>query len=118
MSLVEMIRVSPDGLEKTVSISHSHLNNMKAARELAGNLGELFDNDSTPSDTESRVNLDLKEIKRINSDGLNELIGINTQARNHGIQLVLIDVQEEVRKVFELTRLERMFEFASSPVTA
>jgi nucleotide-binding universal stress UspA family protein len=35
------------------------------------------------------------------------LIGINSQARNCGVRLVLLDVQEAVRDVFALTRLER-----------
>lgn len=61
-----------------------------------------------------RLNLDLKRVERISSDGLNELIGINSLARSRGVRLVLLDVQEAVRGIFALTRLERMFEFECS----
>ena len=64
------------------------------------------------------VQLDFTNVDRITSAGLNELIGINSHARNHGIRLELVDVQQAVRDVFELTRLERMFKFTSTALNA
>lgn len=120
MSQVELIRVSSVGSEKTVSVSPDHLNNIKTARQIAWQMGELLSSQaSQESDGDGgRLNLNFSNIDRLNSEGLNELIGINAQARSQGVQLVLLDVQETVRQVFEVTRLERMFEFASSPLNA
>ena len=94
---------------QTVTLSQEHLNNMGAARQVAGHLDQLAE-----SAADSQLNIDLKEVERITSAGLNELIGINSQARSCGVRLVLLDVQEAVRDVFALTRLERMFEFDST----
>jgi anti-anti-sigma factor len=118
MSKVELIRVKTAGAAKTVSFADEHLNDITKAREIAWQLSQILDADEVvDADTDAlqpRLNIDFKEIARLNSAGLNGLIGMNTQARNHGVQLVLVDVQDSVRDVFVVTRLERMFEFSKS----
>ena len=114
MSQAELIRVRVDGNNRVVSLSTEHLNQMAAARQLGIDLNDLFEEQSDAT----RWSLDFRDVDRITSVGLNELIGINSQARSRGVQLVLLDVCETVRDVFALTRLERLFEFESSPVSA
>jgi anti-sigma B factor antagonist len=116
MIQVETIRVVSAGMEQTVSLSPSQLNNLESARQTKRYLTELLSSRSMQS-SEARLNLCFKAIHHLNSTGLNQLIGINAQARLHGVQLVLVDVQESIRQVFAVTRLERMFEFSSSHVT-
>ncbi len=118
MTQTELIRVSSDGSHRTVSFSTDHLNQTHTARQIAGHVSELIANAFAHAVHDSCLNLDFKHIDRINSTALNELIGINSHARHRGIRLVLLDVQETVRDVFKLTRLERMFEFGSSSVNS
>ncbi len=130
MSHAELFRVRVDGSEKTITFSPHHINDMTMARKIARHLGELIDNNDQSGDSDSgsievddeeqtsgnlaesfeTLKLDFREIGWLGSVGLNELIGINRKARSRGIRLVLTNVQSGVRDVFELTRLERMFE--------
>jgi len=118
MSQLELIRVTERGAATTVSFSSEHINQMETARQIGWQLTELIGNGGTANNIEDRLHLDFKDIHRITSAGLNELIGINSQARSNGVRLVLVDVPPSVRDVFALTRLERMFEFCSSTVNA
>lgn len=118
MSQVELIRVSAAGSAKTVSFSLEHINRMDTARQIGGQVSELLDSETWSKAEADCLNLDFKEIHWISSAALNELIGINSTARSQGIKLILLDVPKNVRDIFALTRLERMFEFASSAVHA
>ena len=113
MSQADLIRVRIDGNNRVVSLSADHLNQMAAARQLGIDLHDLFEERCDAA----RWSLDFREVDHITSVGLNELIGINSQARSRGVQLVLLDVCDSVRDVFALTRLERLFEFESSPIS-
>lgn len=114
MSQAELIRVRVDGSNRVVSLSPEHLNQIGAARQLGSHLSDIIEEGADGT----RLSLDFQGVDRITSVGLNELIGINSQARSQGVQLVLMNVCDSVRGVFALTRLERMFEFHSSTVTA
>ncbi len=53
------------------------------------------------------VEIDCSELEFIDSSGLGMLVGIRKQT---GKELVLVNVPNERRKVFELTGLDRLFE--------
>jgi anti-anti-sigma factor len=114
MSQTELIRVRAEGAHKTVSFSPTHLDSVDSARQVAGHVSELLNSDRSETSQHSHLNLDFKNIDRLSSAWLNALIGINSEARNRGIRVVLLDVQQSVRDIFEVTRLERMFEFSST----
>jgi anti-anti-sigma factor len=114
MSQTELIRVRAEGGHKTISFSPTHLDNVDSTRKIADHVSELLNSDRSETNQHSHLNLDFKNIDRLSSAWLNELIGINSEARNRGIRVVLLDVQQSVRDVFEVTRLERLFEFSSS----
>ena len=121
MSQAELIRVRVDGAEKTISFSQDHFNHTTTANAIAWQLNELFDEIDTATDgCDSRptFNLDFDDIDGLSSAALNQLIGINSKARSCGVRLVLTNVNDSVRDVFELTRLERMFELMSPLATA
>jgi anti-anti-sigma factor len=118
MSHVEMIRVEADGVQKTVSFSTDHLNGSNTAQQLSARIGELMGSLQTGESEDHCLKLDFTNVDRINTAALNELIRLNRKARNRGIRFELLDVQQTVRNVFALTRLERMFEFSSTAVTA
>ena len=108
MSQVETIHVRADGGHTTVSLSPSHLEDISSAKWTAGQVHELINRDN------AHLQLDFQAIERLNSVWLNELIGINRKARNHGVRLVLLNVQESVRDVFAVTRIDRLFEFSAT----
>jgi len=116
MSQLELIRITERGTATTVSFSSEHINEIETARQIGWQLIELISNGRETNDENGLLYLDFKEIHRITSAGLNELIGINSQARSNGVRLVLVDVPPSVRDVFALTRIERMFEFSSTTV--
>ncbi|MGB7328520.1 MAG: STAS domain-containing protein [Rubripirellula sp.] len=111
MSDNEMIRVSLQGTETTVSFSPDHINRTETARKISWDLCELIEDTQCGAKPLDHIVLDFRGIDRIGSAGLNGLIGIKSKARSHGVRVVLSNVQESVRDVFALTRLERMFEF-------
>lgn len=111
MSCDELIRVDKDGVQTTISFSPDHINRTDTAQQISSNLCELIENKRADHAPLDRIVIDFRNIDRLGSAGLNGLIGIKCKARSHGVCVVLSNVQESVRDVFALTRLERMFEF-------
>ena len=58
--------------------------------------------------------LDLKKVSFIDSTGLGILISLMRQLREKQGRLRLTGLQEEVRSIFEITRLFRVFEISQS----
>jgi anti-sigma B factor antagonist len=58
--------------------------------------------------------LDLKRVGFIDSTGLGVLISLMRQQREKDCELRLTGLQEEVRAIFEITRLFRVFEIVPS----
>jgi|SRR6056297_649698 len=112
MSHFRQIEQPDEDLETDFKFSSRDLVVGSKARKLGIRLTALID-DKKAAEIES-VHLPFGHIDRLSSAGLNELIAANTYARNLGIRIVLVDVQNTVRDVFELTRLERMFDFEST----
>ena len=118
MSHVEMIRMRADGEEKTISFSTEHLNGVTSSHQLASHIGEFMGSLDTSDSEDHCLKLDFTHVDRINSTALAQLIRLNSEARNRGIRFELLDVQQTVRNVFELTRLERMFAFSTTAMNA
>ena len=55
------------------------------------------------------IYLDLKELEYLNSSGLNVLIQILTQARNHGAEVYLQHIPQEIDKLLLITKLKSIF---------
>lgn len=112
MTQVEIGKAAFSGESRVVSLTHESLNATGAIAECMGILAELG-HQKTVGRYESSLFVDMSEIERITSEGLNELIGLNSEARSRGISIQLLDVCPAVRDIFKLTRLERMFEFGT-----
>ena len=97
---------------RVLSLTHDNLNRPGAMSECLGVLTELG-NDAESEAVDAVLLLDMSDIERITSEGLNELIGFNSEARSQGVSVQLLDVCTTVRDVFKVTRLERMFEFGT-----
>jgi anti-anti-sigma factor len=107
--------ISKNGFEaqcRVLSLSHKTLNQTGALKDCMGVLAELAEEADSGGPTPTLF-VDMSDIERITSEGLNELIGLNSEARGSGVSVQLLDVCPAVRDVFKLTRLERMFEFGT-----
>jgi anti-sigma B factor antagonist len=54
--------------------------------------------------------IDLKDVKFVDSSGLSTLIRCLKRVRSNAGNLILINLQSPVRRVIELTRLDRAFD--------
>ncbi len=53
--------------------------------------------------------LDLTELKYVNSTGLGGMITMMTKARNAGGEVILIHIPDAMRKLLEMTKLDKIF---------
>lgn len=68
----------------------------------------LYENDAT------HLLIDLKDVRFIDSSGLGALVSGFKNAISHHGSLKLTGLQSQVKSMFELTRLHRVFEIFSS----
>ena len=80
--------------------------------QLAGALRPLVD------EPNSRVVVELSELKQINSQGLGQLIDLAMRGRMNRSRVVLVSPTPFVRGVLEVTRLDQWFEIADSVESA
>ncbi len=58
----------------------------------------------------ARVVLDFRDLRFVDSTGVHAILRAHTRATENGSVLVVVNSSENVRKVFELTRTEHLFE--------
>jgi len=80
--------------------------------ELKSSVQKLFE------DGKKNVLIDLKEVRFIDSSGLGALVSGFKNAISHQGNLKLSSLQSQVKSMFELTRLHRVFEIFPSTVEA
>ena len=62
----------------------------------------------------SDIVLDLSNVNRVDAHGLGVLLELREQTLANGIHLELVNVNEKLSRVFEITRLNTVFEINSS----
>ncbi|MGH2578009.1 MAG: STAS domain-containing protein [Actinomycetota bacterium] len=62
----------------------------------------------------ARVVIDFTDLSFVDSTGVHAILRAHTRATKNGNVLVVVNSSENVRKVFELTRTEHLFEAAIS----
>jgi len=67
---------------------------------------------------EARIVLDLSDLEYVDSSGLGAFVRLMKEARAQGGDVRLVDPTEGVRKVLELTRLNRVFDVKGSVAEA
>jgi anti-sigma B factor antagonist len=80
--------------------------------ELKAELARLFDEGTKD------IMVDLKDVRFIDSSGLGALVSGFKNAISHQGNLKLASLQPQVKSMFELTRLHRVFEIFGSTVEA
>ena len=73
---------------------------------------ELFD--LVDRQNRSRLILDLSKVQYLSSSALGVLVPLHEKIKNLKGQLVLCGVNSDIRKVFKITRLEKLFAFKST----
>jgi anti-sigma B factor antagonist len=77
----------------------------------ASNSTDLGDSlDQLLADGHKKLIVDLKDVKFIDSSGLGTLVRVYKHARADSGDVCLASLQPTVKRVFELTRLDRVFE--------
>ena len=61
----------------------------------------------------TRVVLDFRDLRFVDSTGVHAILRAHTRATENGSVLVVVNSSENVRKVFELTRTDYLFQIAS-----
>ncbi|WP_159038388.1 STAS domain-containing protein [Brumimicrobium mesophilum] len=62
--------------------------------------------------------IDLKELKQINSSGLNLILRIFTHIRNKGGELILVQPNKSVSEIFKISKLNTVFNISADKQTA
>lgn len=66
----------------------------------------------------NRYLMSLEDLEYVNSTGLNLLIGMFTQARNAGGELVIGGISPKVKKLMVMTKLDSIFKIYDSVAAA
>ncbi len=66
----------------------------------------------------STIVLDLSNVSYIDSAGLGSLVAILKDARNVGKSFVLSSLKPNVKRIFEMTRLDKVFKIVDTPEEA
>ena len=80
--------------------------------------GLIQDFEKLMADGENRYLMSLEGLEYVNSTGLNLLIGMFTQARNSGGELVIGGISPKVRKLMVMTKLDSIFRIYDSVADA
>ncbi len=66
----------------------------------------------------SKIVLDLSNVSYIDSAGLGSLVAILKDVRNAGKSFVLASLKPNVKRIFEMTRLDKVFKIVDTPEEA
>lgn len=89
--------------------------------DLSGNLlgekdaGPIYESISKSLENDSKLFVfNLEKLEYINSTGLSVLLTALTKSRNAGGDLVLINMNDSLKKLLDITKLADVFSYASS----
>jgi anti-sigma B factor antagonist len=68
--------------------------------------------------TEERVILDFRNVKFMSSSMLGKLVQVHKKAGEFKVKLKLCAIDPEIRQVFKITRLDKLFEIESDEASA
>ncbi len=62
----------------------------------------------------SAVKLDLSQVTTVDAGGLGVMLELREQAEANGVRFELMNVSKQIRRVFEITRLDTVFRMTSA----
>jgi anti-anti-sigma factor len=108
VSLTDIL-VTKETDQTIIIIGAESLSDISRARSLGPQLIRLLEAEKTNS-----MLIDLRQVHQLSSESLNQLIAINCHARSLGVRLILANLCQPLGEVFRITRLDRLFELATS----
>jgi anti-sigma B factor antagonist len=68
--------------------------------------------------TEERVILDFRNVKFMSSSMLSKLVAVNRKAGEFKVKLKLCSIDSEIRQVFKITKLDKLFDIEADETSA
>ena len=68
--------------------------------------------------TEERVILDFRNVKFMSSSMLGKLVQVHKKANEFKVKLKLCSIDPEIRQVFKITKLDKLFDIAADEAAA
>lgn len=108
MGKIQTTEIAFHGCEVVVCPATQSMSRSKSARLMSAEIDELLD--QPRPDLVTDLVMDFKNVSSVTSAGLNELIQIQKRSRASGVVMRLKSLNENLKDVFRITRLERFFE--------
>ena len=109
---MSVVNYTKDGI-LTVCLTDARLTDESKLEQLGGELIKQL-NDTT----EERVILDFRNVQFMSSSMLGKLIQINKKAGEFKVKLKFCSIDPEIRQVFKITRLDKLFDIESDEASA
>jgi anti-sigma B factor antagonist len=103
---------SKDGI-LTIVFDDARILDETKLEELSRDLTELLN-----KTTEERVILDFRNVKFMSSSMLGKLIQVNKKAAEFKVKLKLCSIDPEIRQVFKITKLDKVFDIEADEADA
>jgi anti-anti-sigma factor len=107
-----VVSYSKDGI-LTVCLNDARLTDEAKLEQLGGDLLKQL-NDTT----EERVILDFRNVQFMSSSMLGKLVQVQKKCKEFKVHLKLAAISPDIRQVFKITKLDKLFEFEEDEVAA
>jgi anti-anti-sigma factor len=111
-SLMSLSNYTKDGI-LTVVFDDARILDETKLEELGRELAETLN-----KTTEERVILDFRNVKFMSSSMLSKLVGVNRKASEFKVKLKLCSIDSEIRQVFKITKLDKLFDIEADEASA
>jgi anti-anti-sigma factor len=111
-SLMSLSNYTKDGI-LTIVFDDARILDETKLEELGRELTEMLN-----KTTEERVILDFKNVKFMSSSMLSKLVAVNRKAGEFKVKLKLCSIDSEIRQVFKITKLDKLFDIEADEASA
>jgi anti-sigma B factor antagonist len=110
--LMSLSNYTKDGI-LTIAFDDARILDETKLEELGRELTEMLNKTS-----EERVILDFRNVKFMSSSMLSKLVAVNRKAGEFKVKLKLCSIDSEIRQVFKITKLDKLFEIENDEASA
>jgi anti-sigma B factor antagonist len=111
-ALMSLSSYTKDGI-LTVVFDDARILDETKLEELGRELTEMLN-----KTTEERVILDFRNVKFMSSSMLSKLVAVNRKAGEFKVKLKLCSIDPEIRQVFKITKLDKLFDIEADEASA
>ncbi len=109
---MSLSQYSKDGI-LTVVFDDARILDETKLEQLGRDLVEMLE-----KSTEERVILDFRNVRFMSSSMLGKLVLVNKKAAEFKVKLKLCSIDSEIRQVFKITKLDKVFEIETDEASA